>query len=156
MGVCLYISVDHGLRCPFWFTKSDSKALVSYIAELESRAGAVPNSLGKLVEHFDLDIQPLLKIAGQEFTIEELGISEAEFQEYQESNQAAWQSPQELIDCLQAFIQKIDDEPEVFSRLQITDDYFLRGFFIQDLLDLIHMAEWAKDNGAAKLKLEAA
>jgi|SRR5687768_1351305 len=156
MGICLSMSVDKGQSCPFWFTKSDSIAFVWYITEVENGAGAFPNTVGKLVEHFGIDIKPLLKIGGQDFSIEELGIDEEEFTKYQESNQAAWQTPQELIDCLQFFVKKIDDQPDVFSKLEVEDGYFLRGTFRQDLFDILRMAEWAKESGAEKLRLEAA
>lgn len=156
MGICLYMGFDNGSSCPFWFTKSDSKALVWYIVEVENGPGAFPDTIGKLADQFGVNIKPLLKIGGQDFSIEEFGGNETAFKQYQKSNKAAWQKPQDLIDCLQTFVNKLDNEPDIFAKLKVEDDYFLSETFKQDLIDLIHMAEWAKENEVKKIRLEAA
>ena len=91
MGITLHMSTDIEKRCPFWFTKSDSKAFVWYINEVESGPGAFPDTIGKLVKYFGINIKPLLKIGGQDFSIEEFGNNKVEFERYQKHNKSAWQ-----------------------------------------------------------------
>jgi hypothetical protein len=35
----------------------------------------------------------------------------------------------------------------------VTDAYFVQGYFRQDLLDLLAMAEWARGKGAKSMRL---
>jgi hypothetical protein len=147
---------DKDLEKPSWLSGWYCQVLFEYIYEFDCHAGAVPDVLGKLVKHFRVKIDPLLKVAGQDFSIEEYGGNKELFEKVRKANQSCWQRPQKLIDCLRVFVDKIDNEPSVFSQLEIQDEYFLQGYFKNELLDLIRMAEWAKENGVKKIRLWAA
>ena len=156
MSIIMSMNIDKDINQPSWFSRWYCQILFEYIYEFSCHAGAVPNNLGKLVKHFDIKINPLLKVAGQEFSIEEYGNDKEKFEKARKYNISCWQNPQKLIDCLKGFVDKIDYEPDVFSRLEIQDDYFLQGYFKKELLDLIRMAEWAKENNVRKIRLWAA
>ncbi|GAP62347.1 hypothetical protein ARMA_0770 [Ardenticatena maritima] len=78
---------------------------------------------------------------------------EVEWRKQMEMNRAAWQSPQELIQYLQTFIQALDNSPDVFFRLGVSKPYFVKGFFKQDLVDLLRVVEWARDSGVRYVRL---
>jgi len=109
-----------------------------------------------LKEHFGLDISPLLKVASEDLSLEDWLAEgygdEAEWRKQMEINQAAWQPPQALIQSLRAFLQALDSEPDVFEKLGISDAYFVEGYFKQDLIDLLRMAEWAQNAGARRVR----
>ena len=154
----LHLETDTGQPCPYWFTKTDSKIFCTYVFfEHLWEVGNDPDVVGMLKEHFDLDIEPLLKVASEDMSLEDWLAEgygdEAEWRKQMEMNRAAWQSPQELIQCLEAFIQALDNSPDVFSRLGVSEPYFVKGYFKQDLIDLLRMAEWARDSGARYVRL---
>ena len=155
MGIILTLNFDKKIAQPDWIAGWYTQVLFEYIYEAGSGGGSVPNTIGDLANHFGIKIQPLLKLGGQDFSLEEYGGNKKLFEEVKKHNQACWQAPQKLIDCLKIFVEKIDENPEAFLQLDIKDNYFLQGEFKKDLLDLIHMAEWAKENGIRKVRLEA-
>ena len=156
MGIIMSMELDKDLNQPSWFSEWYCQALFEYIYEFTSHAGAVPNTLGKLVKHFGIKINPLLKVAGQDLSLEEYGNNQEIFEKERKYNKSCWQSPQKLINCLRDLVDKVDNEPDVFSKLEIQDDYFSQGYFKNELLDLIRMAEWAKENDVKKIRLWAA
>ncbi|NPA06834.1 MAG: hypothetical protein GXO54_05450 [Chloroflexi bacterium] len=153
----LHLETDIHQQCPFWFTKTDSKLLCNYLFfEHLWQTGNDPDVIGMLKEHFGLDISPLLKVASEDLSLEDWLAEgygdEAEWRKQMEINQAAWQPPQALIQSLRAFLQALDSEPDVFEKLGISDAYFVEGYFKQDLIDLLRMAEWAQNAGARRVR----
>lgn len=155
MSIMLMMNLDRDIEEPEWFATAYFQVLPLYIFEVEGGAGNYPDTIGALAKYFNLSIEPLLKLAGQDFSREEFPSDEI-FANYQVSQIAAWQPPQELIECLKLFVEKIDGDPEVYSRLQVEDTYFLDGEFKRDLLELHRMAGWAKENGVEKIRLVVA
>lgn len=156
MGTILTLKFDKKIDKPDWIAGWYTEVLVEYIYAAEIGGGVVADTIGDLANNFGIKIQPLLKLGGQDFSLEEYGGNKELFEREKKLNQACWQAPQKLIDCLKVFVEKIDENPDVFSQLDIKDDYFLKGEFKKDLVDLIHIAEWAKENGIRKVRLEAA
>jgi len=154
MSIIFTLHFDKKIDQPDWIAGWYTQLLWEYIYEAQGGPGNHPDTIGKLAKHFKIKIQPLLKVGGQDFSIEEYGGNKELFERMKKLNQACWQPPQKLIDCLKVFVEKLDDNPEVFFQLNIKDDYFLQGEFKKDLIDLIHMSEWAKENGIQKIRLE--
>jgi len=154
----LHLETDTGQPCPYWFTETDSKLLCNYVFfEHLWQTGNDPDVIGMLKEHFGLDVEPMLKVASEDLRLEDWLAEgygdEVEWHKQMEMNRAAWQFPQELVQCLQAFIQALDNSPDVFSRLGDSESYFLEGYFKQDLVDLLRMVEWARDSGVRYVRL---
>ncbi|MCS6842482.1 MAG: hypothetical protein NZ701_17085 [Roseiflexus sp.] len=154
----LHLETDMGQPCPYWFTETDSKLFCNYMFfEHLWQTGNDPDVVGALKEHLGLDVEPLLKVASEDLSLEDWMAEgygdEGEWRTQMEINKAAWQSPQELASCLQEFIQALDNSPNVFSRLGVSESYFVEGYFKQDLVDLLRMVAWALDNGAGYVRL---
>ena len=154
----LHLETDKNQHCPFWFTKTDSKFFCNYVFfEHLWQAGNDPDVIGMLREYFDLDVEPILKVASEDLSLDDWLAEgygdEVEWRKQMETNQAAWQPPQELLRCVQAFLQALDSDPDVFSKLGISEPYFVKGYFRQDLVDLLRMAEWAQNTGAKRVRL---
>lgn len=152
----LQIGMDQD--CPYWFTETDSKAFCDYIFfEHAWHAGNSPDIVGMLKEHYGLDLDPLLKVSSADFTLEDWlteGIGdEDQWRSEMETNRAAWQPPDALIGCLQTFLLALDKNSVVFSELDISESYFVQGYFKHDLTDLLRMVEWAKSNEARQIRL---
>jgi len=154
----LSMETDLDQQCPFWFTKTDSKQFCNY-AYFEHlwQTGNDPDVIGMLKEHFGLDLDPILKVSSEDMSLEDWLMEgfgdEAEWRRQMEINQAAWQPPQTLITSLRAFLNALDSEPDVFDKLNISEPYFVKGAFKQDLRDLLRMAEWAQEAGARRVRL---
>lgn len=164
--ITLGIEVDNRKKCPFWFSKTDSKILCNYVLfEYLWDVGNYPNVIGMLEKSLHLDLAPLRKVAVPEMPLEEkladAGNNEEkrkkaikDWKKEKASNEAAWQPPQKLTECIQKFLNALDNNPNIFKKLKVTDSYFTEGVFKQDLTDLLHMAKWAKEN-AKKMRLNA-
>lgn len=159
MTLMMTFKIDTDLEQPPWFSTWFSEVLPQYLYEYQSQAGAVPDVVGELVRHYDLIIDPLLNSAGQDMPRSWFSSDET-LASYQAGNETAWQAPQGLLDCISVFIQKIDADPEILSRLPLEDKneqrYFSEGGFRTELLELLRMAEWAQENGVQRVRLEVA
>uniref|UniRef100_A0A7C1JYE6 Uncharacterized protein n=1 Tax=Caldilinea aerophila TaxID=133453 RepID=A0A7C1JYE6_9CHLR len=158
LGLILGLETDTGQQCPYWFTKTDSKLFCNYMFfEHLWQTGNDPDVVGMLKEHFGLDVEPMLKVASEDLSLEDWLAEgygdEVGWRKQMEVNKAAWQSPQELVQCLQAFIQALDNSPDVFRRLGVSERYFVEGYFKQDLVDLLSMVEWARNIGVRQVRL---
>ncbi len=125
----LHLETDTGQQCPYWFTDTDSKLFCNYMFfEHLWQTGNDPDVVGTLKEHFGLDVEPLLKVASEDLSLEDWMAEgygdEEEWRTQMEINKAAWQFPQEIALCLQEFIQALDNSPDVFSRLGVSESYF--------------------------------
>jgi hypothetical protein len=114
-----------------------------------------PDVIGMLGSHFSIDVEPLEKI----FAPNDKGDEEAW--------ESAAQPPSELLDCLKALVQALANNPNVFTGMEVVPqlgylepqelfefrDYFLKGNFLQDLVDLLKMVEWAQENGENQVRL---
>ena len=163
MGFTLSLEVDSGEECPYWFTKTDSKSFCHHLLECYIWRNDGPDSIGKLAQRLNLDLESLQKVAGEEYSLEEYiswarddeekQRAEEEWYKDMERNKAAWQPPEGLAVCLSNFIQALDGQPNVFTELEITDTYFVDGYLRQDLADLLKMAQWAKQTGEKRVRL---
>jgi hypothetical protein len=115
--------------------------------------GNFPNILGKIENQFKLNLLPLSKIGGPEYELEDFDMDEDLFNQGKEQNLASWQSPQDLINCVQSLLRILDETPDIFSLLEVSSEYFTKGIFRQDLVDLSKMLKWAEDNGERKVRL---
>jgi len=154
----LHLETDINQECPYWFTKTDSKLFCNYVFfEHLWQTGNDPDIIGMLKEHFGLAIEPILKVASEEMSLEDWLAAgyedETEWHKQMEANQAARQSPQELVQCLQTFIDVLDNSPDIFVKLDVSEPYFVEGYFKQDLSDLLRMSQWARDTGCKKIHL---
>ena len=156
MNVILFVEVESGEECPYSFTKSDGSLLFEYIMENLAASGMVQNVLGKIEKHFHFDLEPLGRIGGQEFELEDFDMNEEEFNQAKAQNIASWQSPQVLIDCIQPILAALDENPDIFSVVDVSENYFARGVFKQDLVDLLRMINWANEKGEKKVRIAGA
>ena len=154
MSIILTVSLNKKIDLPDWMEGWYTQVLFDYVYEAQGGPGVYPDTIGELAKHFKIKIQPLLKVGGQNFSLEEYGGNIEVFERMKKHNQACWQPPQKLIDCLIVFIEKLESNPEIFSQLIVKDNYFLEGHFKKDLIDLMNIAKWANENGVKKLKLE--
>jgi|SRR5688572_30034781 len=156
MSILLSVEVESGKICPYDFTKSDSRMLFEYILECRAEIGNFPNVLGQIEKRFNLNLEPLEKIGGQDFSLEDFGMDEEAFKKAEEENLISWQEPQAFIDCIQSVLSILENNPNIYSTLRVTDQYFTENIFLQDLSDLLEMFKWAKDNKEKKARLVAA
>ena len=164
MGFTISMEVESGKECPYWFTRTDSKSFARWLLEGHIWRNEGPDLIGKLGEHLNLDLEAIQKVASEGYSLEDYLAwagddewrrkqAEEDWRRDVQRNKEAWQSPDRLIECLQAFIQALDSHPNICSELGIEQPYFVDGFFRQDLTDLIQMACWAKESGEQKLRL---
>lgn len=154
----LHLETDTGQQFPYWFSKTDSKLFCNYVFfEHLWQSGNDPDVVGMLKEHFGLDVDPLLKVAPEDSSLEDWLAEdygdEVEWRKQVEVNKAAWQSPQSLVQCLQVFIQALDNSSDDFPGLGVSEPYFVEGYFKQDLVDLLRMVESARDIGVRQVRL---
>jgi len=154
MEIWISLEAENGEMCPNALT---STLFSEYLDEYERHVGNLKDVIRPLVERLGLNIEPLLRQAGWEFSRLEFP-SDKIFAEYQKAREVAWQPPQQLIDCLTQIIKVIDAHPEIFieiglSSYSIEENYFIRGAFRRDLLDLLQMTEWAKGIDAQRILL---
>lgn len=155
MSIILTLNFDKKIDGPDWYSGWYTQTLFDYIYAAQSGAGIVRDTLRDLAKYFKIKIQPLLKMGGADLSLEEYGGNKELYEKGKKYNQSCWQNPQKLIDCLKVFVEKIDNNPEVFSQLNVKDEYFLQGDFKKDLMDIIRILEFAKENGIKKVRLEA-
>jgi hypothetical protein len=150
----LHLEADTDQECPYWFTETDSKLFCNYVFfEHLWQTGNDPDIVGMLKEHFDLDIESILKVGSEELRLEDWLAGGYGDEEEWRQNQATWQSPQELVQCLQTFINALNDSPDVFVKLGVSKPYFVKGYFKQDLMDLLRMGEWTQDADCIQVRL---
>jgi hypothetical protein len=163
MEMWIWLEAENVGMCPETLTSS---LFSEHIDEYERHVGNLKNVIRPLVERLNLNLGPLLRQGGWEFSRGEFPSDEI-FAEYQKQREDAWQPPQDLIDCLTNILRAIDANPGIFaeiglSRSRVEGDltgfsfqgrYFLDGGFRRDLLTLLGMAEWAKNTGTQRIRL---
>jgi hypothetical protein len=154
MGVIVVFEVESGRVCPHEFT-TPARSLFEYVMEHQIGVGNYPNELGKIENHFKLNLLPITKMGTPEWELilEEFDMDETRFNQEREASIALWQPPEELINCVQSILKALHETPDVFSLLNISGAYFTKGFFEGNLVDLLKMLEWATENGEKKVRL---
>lgn len=157
MGVILFFEVESKTVCPYRFTKP-ARSLFEYIEEHQIGIGNFPDEFGKIEKHFNVNLLPITKIGSpeEEYILEEFDMDEERFNQELEKSRALWQPPQELLICVQSLLKVLHDNPDVFSLLDISSEYFTKGIFEENLIDLLKMLEWAIENGEKKVRLSVA
>ncbi len=163
MGITLKIGTDVGKECPFWFSQTDSKQLCRQLTvEIYDKSG----DLHRFLMHLGLNLEPLKKISGEEYTLEmwmELNLPYFEgdkekqrqgWYEHKKEIEAGYQDPSKLIAALNPVIEALQKHRRIFNELKIIDWYFTEGFFQQDLIDLKGMLEWAEKENVKRVRLE--
>lgn len=69
------------------------------------------------------------------------------------NDEAAWKSPDEIIKCIKPVIEALNKQKDIFSGLGIEREYFVAGYFEQDLTSLLRIAEWARACGINRVRL---
>ena len=159
MSTILGIETDTGEEIPFWFTKTDTRSLKIQLWDVYY--GSTTNEISRLFNHFNLPLKPFTNIVGGEGeTLENFMSRDPDdkeragyWYEEQERREAAWQSPIDLINTIKPLLIAIDQNPNVYSELKITDTYFLDGYFYQDMIDLKIMLEWTLGKGIGKVRI---
>ena len=164
MGFTVSLEADHGQSCPHWFTGSDSKALVQHLAVSYAwGASDGPNVLAWLEPRLGVSFEMLARIGSEEVSLEEIvemGGSEDDWRKDQERNRRSWQPVEDFTGGLEELLRRIEAKPEVFEQIEEEleldagdIDYFEKGVFTSDLRDLLEMARWAKETGAARVRI---
>jgi hypothetical protein len=162
MSVILSVQTSTGEDIPVWFSRTDSKEFVGHLGAAlgnTSYGGDSENELVRLLKHFGLALTPLLKVGGDDEPLDSFMARdptperEAFWHETQAREQAAWQPPEAFIGALTPFIKALEANPGTFAQLGITDFYFVEGNFNQDLLDLLHMFEWAQEHNIPRVRI---
>jgi hypothetical protein len=153
MGAILGVRISTGSDVPFWFTRTDSKNFLYHLLSTKN--------VDKIARYFALDITRLHAIAEREEETLESFLSrdptEARRQYWMkihEQNEAAWQAPRNLMTLLARLLEALNTNPNVYTHLQLTDDYFIQGFFQQDIQDLYRMMQWAEQEQIEQVRLE--
>jgi hypothetical protein len=148
MAQQLRVQIGQDTYCPFVFTHSSSEALSNILM-----ADPCHGFEDAFSQTFRIDLTPLFLVADRS-----------------NSASAAWQPVDELLGCLQDFLHVLDTYPGIhpFSVVEamrqqvaacynrdetVDDDYFKGGTFQADLSDLLHMAEWAQQQGSGQVRL---
>lgn len=159
---------DLDVRCPHWFTQSDSKNFTQFCLGFDGYSlPGDEKAISMLERATGVSLEPLRKIAGQEFEIGEYlaltgdtesGRREAEriWRAAAEDNAAAWQPLEQLGECVQALFRALEAQPELLSGLNPTWPYFADHRLEHDLEDVLRMVDWARENGAQRVRLSAA
>lgn len=153
MGTIVLLEVGSGKECPYSFTKSEGRSLFEYVIEYRVGIGNFQNVLGKIENQFNLNLSPLTKIGGPEYDLEDFDMDEDLFKQAQKQNLESWQSPQDLINCVQSLLKVLDETSGMFSLLGVSNEYFTKGIFRQDIVDLSKMLKWAEDSGERRVRL---
>jgi hypothetical protein len=166
MSFIMTVEVESGRSCPYTPTKTDTKALVRWLAEGHAWAIDGPDLVGAIAAHLGLATGPLKTVGFDLYPLDEYvamaGNDPAEQQRAQERwaydrqrNENAWHSPQRFIDTIEALLAALQENPGVFGELDIESRYFLDGYFGQDLKDVLGAAIWARDQGETAMRLAA-
>ena len=172
MGLTLGVNAITGEKIPFWFSKTDSKALLgqlmtyySYMNYGEYKPEYSWFGLVALLKHFEIDLTLLLNLAerGEEEPIESFVAREPSEERIQlwhklhaeriEREEKSWQDPILLIGAIKPLLKALDETPNIFSLLGITDQYFIDGYFRSDIEDLLKMLEWTHNMGIEKVQI---
>jgi hypothetical protein len=144
----LRVHIDQDTYCPYPFTQSSGEALGNILT-----ADPCHGFEDAFSQTFRIDLTPLFLVA-----------------DHHSGASAAWQPVDELIACLHDFLYVLDSFPGIhpfsvveamrqqvatcYNRDQtVDDDYFRGGVFQADLSDLLHMAEWAQQQGNGQVRL---
>ena len=167
MGVLLALITDTGEEPPIAYSaQADPKEFCWQVTKFLNKDGS---SIRLLVNHFNLDLEPLTKLSGEEFTFESWMSPHVKitgdwdewtyemklkaWQEHKEQIDASYQNPQDLIVAITHFAEALEDNQDIYKALGIDDQYFLNGMFLLHLKDLGRMAEWAKNQRFKKVRL---
>jgi hypothetical protein len=146
-------------------SQADPKVFCWKVSEYANGSGEI----GRLLDHFGLDLRPLTRLSGEEFTLDQWmspytkitgdwdDWSEARkleaWHEHRAEIEASYQSPDDLITALDPFVQALESDRSVYKTLGIDDPYFTNGSFLLHLKDLRSMADWAQSQGFRKIRL---
>ncbi len=166
MGVLLHLVTDTGEDPPIAFnTQADPKEFCRKVIEYPYK----DSEIRLLLDHFNLELEPLTRLSGEEFTLERwmspyTKISgdwndwtderklEA-WNEHKAAIEASYQDPGDLIDAISPFVVGLEKNPAVYEIVGIEDSYFTEGSFLLHLTDLKRQAEWAQSQGFKKVRL---
>lgn len=120
------------------------------------------DDINHIFEYLDLSVEPLEKFAREdgpplEDRIDWYGDSEYIRKSWQaaiDKNEAAWQSLDDIMNCIKAVIEGLNQHQDIFSKLNIETDYFVKGHFKQDLIRLLEMTDWAQSRNIDRVRLK--
>jgi hypothetical protein len=160
MTTLISIETETGEEVPFWFTETDTRDLKGQL--WDAHYGSKTVEIFRVFDHFHLSLEPLTRIVGRN---EEESINEYFFREplnemitkYMQEKivaiEAAWQPPETLLNLINTLLSAMEQTPNLFAELSITDDYFVEGWFCHDMMDLAHMLNWAVSKGITKVRI---
>ena len=161
MTTLISIKTETGEEVPFWFTETDSRHLKLQLWDAYySHTSSSTVEIVRIFNHFHLSVEPLTKIGYEEGLIdEELSkdpTSEKRIKRAHEQRaflESTWQSPETLLTTINTLLSAMEQTPSLFAELNITDDYFVEGWFCHDMMDLAHMLNWAVSKGITKVRI---
>lgn len=159
MTTLISIKTETGEEIPFWFTDTDSRHLKLQLVDA-NYGRSTDVEIVRIFNHFHLSVEPLTRIGYEEELIdEELSkdpTSEKRIQRAREQRaflESTWQSPEALLNTLNTLLSAMEQTPNLLAELNITDDYFVEGWFCHDMMDLAHMLNWAVSKGIKKVRI---
>ena len=162
MGLTFGIQTITGEDIPLWFTKTDSKKFAGRISYLLLDDNDYED-LPKLLKRIGLELSSLKKIKDGSYRSFETFLVHFPFEErknlwneQETAEELLWQSPENIISDLDLLLDAINSSPGIFMQTDISDNYFLDGYFRQDIIDLQKMAKWAQEQGIEKVRLTIA
>ena len=167
MGVLMSLVTDSGEDVPIAYSsQADPKEFCRHVTKF---ANNDDSEIRVLLNQFNLDLEPLTRLSGEEFTLEAwmspLNKITGDWDEWTKDmkldawNQhkaqidASYQAPEYLIAAIGVFVESLEANPDVYKTVGIEDLYFINGSFLLHLKDLRLMAEWARDRGFDKVRL---
>lgn len=127
------------------------------------------STLDDIAQELDLDVSLLHKVTNPEFEIEDF-IAEIppdqkeeiarwthRYREFDERRSQSWQSPERLRESLDALIQGLDENSDIYERVNIDPDsygmYCISGAFRRGLDQLLKIISWAEEKDIPKTRL---
>jgi hypothetical protein len=157
MGLVLGIETETGQEIPY-----SGDGILSLKHSLLT-FGIQDEPLTKIANQFEINLESLTgdKIVGREDeTLENFMSRDPDdkdrakyWYESQATREAAWQSPQTIINAIVPLVKVLDTHSNMFSDLEIDDRYFTSGYFRKDLETMTKALEWCIENNIKKVRI---
>jgi hypothetical protein len=168
MGFGLHVeftpSVDDGPDFIHWSSKGMLDALA-----MGYEVFGFGSILDSVAQELNLDVSPLHKVTNPELGIEdfiaeippdqkeEIARWTQRYREFDERRTQSWQSPKRLRESLEALIHGLDENPDIYERVNVDPDrygmYYISGVFRRELDHLLKIISWAEAEDIPRIRL---
>ncbi len=157
MGLVLGIETETGQEIPF------SGYGILGLKHTLLTFGSHDEPLTKIAKKFQINLESLTGdkiVGGEDETLENFMSRDPDdkdrakyWYESQARREAAWQSPQTIINAITSIVKILDTHTTIFADLQVEERYFTEGFFRKDLEIMTKGLEWCIENNIKKVRI---